>query len=152
MENNQIDEGRRGLEGLIFGEPGPELTWKQKLGAALGAVAATATTMGGAYAGHVAANAIRDTANHPELLKQLKTDSGKPRTDKWGKPITPMSGTYSVAEPAGAVLGLATGLGGLAGVAELSHRIGERRRRKSSPSQPLKEHYKQILSEALFVQ
>jgi hypothetical protein len=142
MENNQIDEGRRGLGRFIFNGPDPRLTLKQKLGAALGGAAITATTVGGAYAGKVAADAIRDPANNPQLLEPLTYDDGTPMKRKGGKPVTSMDQTYALTVPAGSLAGFGTGLGLFAAAVA-------NRRRNSSPSQPLKEYYKETLTEAI---
>lgn len=147
MENNQIDEGRRGLglSNIMFDSPTAKLTMKEKLAAALTGAGIAAASYGGAYAGHAAADAIRDPKNNPQLLEPLTYDDGTPMKRRSGKPVTAMSQTYSIAEPAGALLGFGTGL--VAGGHLLAGALN--RRRNSSPSQPLKEHYKETLLEAI---
>ena len=150
MENKQIDEGRRGLglRNIMFDSPTARLTTREKLLSALTGAGIAAGAYGGAYAGHEIANAIRDPANNPQLLEPLTHDDGTPMKRRGGKPVTAMSQTYSIAEPVGGLLGFGTGL--VAGGHLLAGALN--RRRNSSPSQPLKEYYKQKLNEALFVQ
>ena len=131
MKNNQINEGT-GTRTFMSGNSREKFR----------ALAAATTIAGGAalggYAGHVVAG---DPASNPSLAQPLKDPSGEIMRRRSGDPVTPLSQTRALTEPAGALFGAGAGLAAAAA-------IGNRRRRKSS--EPLKEYYKQRLLNSLY--
>lgn len=142
-----LDE-MRGARSVLF-PPVQQRSFGEKLATAVSATALTAGAIGGAAAGKVTADAIYDPQNNPKLLEPVKDESGNIVMKKGGRrPVTPMYQIHSIAMPAGVVGGLGLGTGLVLGANALTTAIGERRRR-NSPSQTIKEHFKNRILEQI---